>query len=139
MSDMNNEFEIIFSDIDEIYGKMALVLSGCVKVILAEHLVGNSISEKGVTAIARILDMYNLHDCSIDDCFNEYDALEYSAIVLTEIISILMDARLAGNTDSIKGMSNIYEMLEIVRNYHEWFEYESELLSEEGSDENDSE
>ena len=30
-------------------------------------------------------------------------------------------------------------MLEIVRNYREWFEYESELLSEEGSDENDSE
>ena len=139
MSDTKNEFEMLFTDIDEIYGKMALILSGCVKVILAEHIVGNVISEKGVTAISRILDMYDLGDCSIDDSFDEYDALEYSAIVLTEIISILMEARLDGNTDSIKGLTNIYEMLEIVRNYREWFDYESELLNDEGSDENDSE
>jgi len=139
MSDMRKEFETIFEDIQEIYDKMSLLLNGSVRVLLGEHLLGNVISEEGIAAISRIIDMYNLDDCSLEDCCDEYDTLPYAAIILSEVSSALLESRANGTIDSIKEITKIYELLETMRDFGDWFAYESELLIEEGSDENDSE
>ncbi len=139
MSDIRNEFDIFFKNINEVYGRMSLVLNGFVRLLLGEHLLGNEISEAGMTAISEIINLFNLEDCSLEDCFDDSDNLVYSAMILSEVSSKLMEARLDGSTDSLKGITNIYELFEIIQHFREWFAYESELLIEEGSDENDSE
>jgi len=139
MSDIRNEFDIFFKNINEVYGRMSLVLNGFVRLLLGEHLLGNEISEAGMKAISEIINLFNLEDCSLEDCFDDSDNLVYSAMILSEVSSKLMEARLDGSTDSLKGITNIYELFEIIQHFREWFAYESELLIEEGSDENDSE